>query len=233
MDGIHDEGYGTAVTTFFSSTHNWCDRRCEHCPITEDCSLFRREQGQRWAHEARGVDPDAPETMAADWAASLETVKRLLDEDLAEAGIDLRARPPVAPLVRLDGPRLQAVSLELARLVAKDPAPLRAAVTLLVMKVARIAGLLSRVPLPEDVLATDEDASSWLTDGAPNLFLLELVRRDVAGLLGERGNLEGLSLLTKLDHMLDPLTALFAPYRPVLDAMIREGKAPSPFAFRR
>jgi hypothetical protein len=42
----------------FSAPFNWCDRKCERCPVAPECPVHRRELQNRWVRTARGVNPD-------------------------------------------------------------------------------------------------------------------------------------------------------------------------------
>lgn len=198
--------------------------------------MWRRELQRRWVHEARGRDPDDPAVWREDMAQDLTNVLRMLGECAAEEGIDLDAPlPPRVPV--LDAERLRRVSLGLATSLAEPPGEpdpetvaafleLKSLALTLAMKCARIAGYLS------DWGADDEQ---WARDGAPNLLLLERLKRQfrtgLARLPDPPPPEHAVSrALSDLDRILDPLIAEFAePLRALMTALEARGAAPSPF----
>lgn len=209
----------------FNPPSEWCDRRCERCPLAEGCAVFIRDRGRRWAHEMRGVDPDDSDVLFDDMMSDLASTQAMLEDYAEEEGIDLDAPLPETPVV-LEAVRLNAAAKTLAMVIGPAQGdPLSGLVLLLVGKVARIASFLEqRALVPED-----EGPSIWDLDAAPNLFLLEHLRRELAGLLGMRGRMDALAALAQLDQLLDPLTADVEQHRPAFEALVREGAAPSPF----
>src|SRR5687768_7286215 len=98
----------------FSAPFNWCDRRCERCPLAGECPIQRRELQRRWVHEARGRDPDDPAVIAEDMQETLESTVRMVEEIAAEEGIDLTAPLPARPIV-LDARRLERASVTVVK----------------------------------------------------------------------------------------------------------------------
>lgn len=221
----------------FSAPFNWCDRRCERCPLAAECPVYRHDLQRRWVHEARGRDPDGPEAVAEDMRESIELTLRMVEEIATAEGIDLTAPIPPRPIV-LDARRLQRAALTIAKCVVEqarvadpqaepDIAELRRLSHTLAMKAARIAGYL------EDDLSEE----SWASDAAPNLLLLDRVKAEMAAgfarLAGERDE-HAARALQEIDRVLDPLIReVGEPARAVLEALEARDAAPSPFLRKR
>jgi hypothetical protein len=222
------------VRDIFSAPFNWCDRRCERCPLAAECPVYRRELQQRWRHEARGRDPDAAEAVLEDAGEILEYTMRLLLEIATAEGIDLDAPLPPRPIV-LDAKRIERASMALVRRVAEaarvqdspaaeTTAELTRLTNTLAMKVARIACYLD-VDSPEEL---------WVHDAAPNLLLVERLKAEIgkqlARIFGAAIDERIASALAELDRVLDPLIRQIGePARAVLAALEARGAAPSPF----
>jgi len=219
----------------FSAPFNWCDRRCERCPLASGCPVQRREQQLRWVHEARGEDPDDPAVMLEDASEMLESALRMVLEIAQAEGIDLDAPLPPRPTV-LAAKRLERSAMALVRCVAQvvdrgdaqagdSTRGLLALTSTLAAKVGRIAGQL-------DLGADDE---TWARDAAPNLLLIDRLRAELArklALLPQDGARDaGLQrALRELDRDLEPLIRdVGAETRDLLAALEARGAAPSPF----
>lgn len=218
----------------FGPAHEWCDRICERCPLAPSCAVAVRQRGRRWAHQMRGRDPDDSEVALGDVAHDLSLALAQLEEIQAElgtpgAGPDAPAppRPELAPVVSLVGRRLDDGARELiesiSRLGVEDDPLLPPALTLS-MKAARVGSYLSFGTLDE----------VWEHDGAPNVLLLDHLRRALRAELARIGD-DGCDrstvhrALERFEHALDPLVARAEPQRAHLDALIAAGQAPSPF----
>lgn len=160
----------------FSKPYNWCDRRCERCPLHDRCQLVLREKQLRWQDEARGIDPDAPGREWVHLATELERALKLAEDAAREEGIDLDA--PVPPqVVDLKAERLQRAAMrvvvclkiedhdDVARIDALHEAVM---LTMkLTAKLARVGGYMR------------EGSGVWSFDGEPNLLLVEHVAADL------------------------------------------------------
>lgn len=185
-----------------------------------------RERGMRWVNEQKGLDPDAPEVLAADFAELAESAATALEELAEEAGIDPREPLPST----LGERRLREASIAVASAVRDEDQPVKSLSARLVMKAWRLASHLrfeALQPLPE----VFED-TLWSSDGAPNLFLVDHMRRELRALLEARHAEDGLRALARLDHLIDPMLAAVAPRRRELEQRIAAGTAPSPFCTR-
>jgi hypothetical protein len=220
----------------FSAPFNWCDRRCERCPLEDTCPLARRERQLQWVHEARGEDPDDPAVIMVDASQMLGFTLRLVLEIAEEEGIDLNAPLPKRPAV-LAAKRLEQAGMTLVRNASElwkaaeaagcDCAELRFSATKLAAKAARIASYL------ED----PEDEDIWVADAAPNLLLIDRVKRQFADELARvspdagSGVVERVTrALAELERILDPLIRDFGDgARAMLAALEARGSAPSPF----
>jgi hypothetical protein len=69
-----DERTLVTLREAFSAPYNWCDRRCERCPLAEDCPVHRKALQREWVHEARGSDPDDIRVILDDIAQIFERV---------------------------------------------------------------------------------------------------------------------------------------------------------------
>jgi len=77
-----------------SGIYNYCDRWCERCAFTKRCMLYAQEQ------EFAAMDPQAAEARDPNdpkyWGAIAErfmAVRRMIEEDCRERGIDLTLTP--------------------------------------------------------------------------------------------------------------------------------------------
>lgn len=221
----------------FSAPFNWCDRRCERCPIAGECPVYRREQQLRWVHSARGLDPDDPELVLADMHQSIETTLRMVQEIAEAEGVDLDEPLPPRPTL-LAARRLERTAMTLVRCVAEASragdvevreatAELRSLATTVATKSSRIAcHLENEAELPDEEV--------WAFDAAPNLLLLDRLKAamvdELARLAGGSGIDAAAGALAELDRNLDPLIRQVGDHaRTVLAALEARGAAPSPF----
>jgi hypothetical protein len=197
-------------TIELAAPHNWCDRRCERCPLSTSCPI-------------PGLPDREPEEILGDAVDLLEVICR-------ERGIDPASLPPApesidARVLREAGRGWAEAFMALEPTVAD--ALIRSAVV--AGKVARIA---SEVDLGEDGL--------WTYDTVPNLLVVERVlgmaRSDVdrtrAGLPAKalvRFDEADALLRVLLSPLLD---AISARDRAVFAALVAAGRAPSPLATR-
>ncbi len=146
----------TNLAEIFSAPFNWCDRRCERCPLSRDCLVWRAESQRRWVHAAHGGDPDDWDVVVEDVAEDMRAaLGKLLDIAAAE-GIDLDTPLPPAPIV-LDAVKLRRAGTVLATSIAElgdsvAPAAKRdelvRSATVLGLKATRIASYLSDAHAP-------------------------------------------------------------------------------------
>lgn len=223
---------------------NWCDRRCERCPLTRTCPVAVRERAREAEAEARG-DGEPAAAIVADTenvAAELEEAHRMLEDIAEEEGIDLDAAPPRQP-ASLVARRLRQTSRTYAAAVhGLRPRPpisgdiedalreAEASAFLVATKGARVAGSLT----PTGELDFDEPARP---DGALNAVLLERLDREVAAsLLRAASALDEADLDDYADtrrdlrRLLEPLLEVSTDARSAIDEAIERGRAPSPFA---
>jgi hypothetical protein len=197
-------------TIELAAPHNWCDRRCERCPLSTSCPI-------------PGLTDREPEEI-------LGEVVGLLEEICRARGID-PAAPPQPP-ESIDARVLREAGRGWAHaFMALEPAfadaPIRSAV---------VAGKVARIASEEDL--GDDDV--WSCDTVPNLLVVERVlataRSDIdrtrAGLpaqalvrFDEADALLGVLLSPLLDAISETDRAVFA-------ALVAAGQAPSPLATR-
>lgn len=134
-----------------SPPFNWCDRRCERCPLRETCPIPAREPDL----------PDVPEeAMRVALAHLTECLTEALEIATSEAirrGLDVDNLPPVPP------PDIETLLIEQAalRLVAAAGPRDQAAALLVAIKLHRVAG------------GGEVDDELFELDSAPNLLLVE------------------------------------------------------------
>ena len=223
-------------TDRFSPPYNWCDSNCARCPLSDSCPVSTRIAGRRWANRVRGRNPDGLDVHLDEVSDSLKSVMKMLEQDAARLGVDLRA-PVVSPPTLLQNSRIRSVSMDhtlaLFRLLDSldegdsSLQPLRetlgCASALIGAKIARVSGA---------------DPDTWRFDAIPNLLLIEhvdaAVRREIEA-VAER--LQG-DLVRACVESRDRLFALTAQWfdtvtaadRDDFEALVDDGRVPSPFA---
>lgn len=222
----------------FGSPFNWCDRRCERCPISSSCPIWKRERQLEWLHTQRGEDPHDPAVVARDFEAELHLTIRTIEDIAKEEGISLDDVPlPSDEPIALAPRRLDLAGRRFFEAWCETFMEGRAPVTEDAMeaatKLAMKAGRLSSYDGPDDPV--------WSMDAVPNLLLVErllpLVNEAVAQ---ASGYLEAESL-SRLEHAEAELhrefTRLLAEVqsesREGLQRLVQEGRAPSPFCVVR
>jgi hypothetical protein len=224
-----------ALLARLSAPYNWCDARCDRCPLSATCPVHNFDDpfGGRFAGDEG--DPEVNRAVA------LATAHALAAREAPALDDSERDRPEPAASVRLRHVcRAYAFAVLAVReaLVAgrgdggaerSEIAPdhLRADAMLVAVKGSRVACQLSRAG------GLHEAA---LMDGAPNLLLLErLVAAIDARLPVEVGD-EGCAAAYRaarddLRRALQPLLrALPSRYREELQLRMLTGSAPSPFS---
>jgi uncharacterized protein YuzE len=216
----------------FSSPFNWCDRRCERCPLADACPVRRRERQRRWVHEGRGEDPDDPTTVVDDLADTMRSLMADLQRIANEEGIDLDAPLP-SLAVSLDGRRLRDAGLALVTALKDLPNvdggdELMNVATVVAMKCARVASYLE--------LDRHTARNAWSADLVPNLLLLEHLRRHLRDAFSRLSTTDGAApgrpwkKLDDMERVLMPLISeIGAEPRRVLAALVGQNAAPSPF----
>ena len=228
----------------WSTPHNWCDRRCERCPIALDCAVHLACSQRRAEHEARGEDPDSSEVVAQDILQSLESAFRMLEQISREAGIDIHEQVPQPP-VALDAVRVHRAGLQAVRALMQLRVPVELASealtdaadetfalwSLLVAKAARVLSY-----------AEEFDPDVWAQDTEPNLLLMEHVRSSFSRVLEQlqrelpEGSIpdEVRDGVEVFDRSLSPLfDRVSCSGRRRLEVLISHGVAPSPFCTRK
>jgi hypothetical protein len=224
-----------SVREAFGAPFNWCDRRCERCPLEPECALPRRERQHRWVAQARGLDPDDPDVQWAAVSEDLERLLRMLESIAAEEGVDLNE--PLPPrLSVLDAKRLERAAMNAVKCVvelSRSPDPrLDAVVSALRSSTMAVAGKVARIG---HYLEEGGSQDSWEGDAVPNLFLLERYKRETRELFAGAAELghdaaPGLAALSEIDRLLDPMIAEIGEGpRKLLAALQARNAAPSPF----
>jgi len=192
----------------FGEPFNWCDRRCERCPLTSTCTLHKRELQRNWVHTARGEDPNDWDVISADMNEDLARTERMLAEVAREEGIDLAA-PREPTVASLDEARLRKATLTI---VGAHPSAL-----CFTQKCHRVVG------------AQPADRDLWTFDVVPNLFVIERLRDELAPEL-ESTTEEVRAAMAAVERVLAPLFAAIEPdARRALEELVAARAAPSPF----
>jgi hypothetical protein len=225
-----DESSDRGLFAELSAPFNWCDGRCDRCPLAATCPVHHFEDATLSAVIA---GDDLEEHRAAALATAHAIAAR--DEPAFEDGseIDPPPEPPEARRLR-DMCREYAFAVLAVRdATAADPidsgpGDLRTDAMLVAVKGARVASHLSQA-------ATLEDESA-LMDGAPNLLLLDRVMRSIDARLGARGGLPRCAAdyrraRDELGRALQPLLRSIPPrVRDEIQFRILTGSAPTPFS---
>ena len=198
-------------TIELAAPHNWCDRRCERCPLSTSCPIPRMPD-----REPEEILGDAVNVLAA---------------TCRERGIDPAALPPPqaesidARVLREAGRGWAGAFMALEPVVAD--ALIRSAVV--TGKVARIA---SEMDLGDDDL--------WNCDTVPNLLVVEQVLATARSDVDRPRAALPTKALVRFDEadallrvLLSPLLdAISASDRAVFAPLVAAGRAPSPLATR-
>ncbi|MEM9195887.1 MAG: hypothetical protein AAGF12_42365 [Myxococcota bacterium] len=165
----------------FTSEYNWCDSRCERCPLEKTCAHAKMESQRRWAHTMRGIDPDDPDVVIADLNRQLEATLTYLQEEFKEelAEEDPRESMPVSLLekrLRLLSKAhtvalrdlVEGLSEEELRVSDAQVGTIISGSLLVGSKIGRLGAYLT--PEGEPVRTP-----GWDADAVPNLLLLERV----------------------------------------------------------
>lgn len=198
-------------TIALSAPHNWCDRRCERCPLSTRCSI-----------------PDMPdrdpEEILADAVDLLEAMRR-------ELGIDPAASP---------APQAESIDARILREAGHRWADAFAALEPTVadtsIRSVTVAGKVARIASEEEL----GDQDLWSYDTVPNLLVIEQVLATaVSDVERARARLTAKALVrfdeanALLHGLLSPLlAAISADDRAVFAALVASGRAPSPLATR-
>lgn len=196
-------------TIELAAPHNWCDRRCERCPLSTSCPI--------------PCMPDRePEEILGDAVNVLEASCR-------ERGIDPDALPPPQP-ESIDARVLREAGRGWAHaFMALEPVVADALIRSVVVagKVARIAS--------EEGLGDDD---LWSCDTVPNLLVVDQVLATARSDVDRTRATLPTKALVRFDEadallrvLLSPLLdAISARDRAVFAALVAAGRAPSPLA---
>ncbi len=224
-----------ALLARLSAPYNWCDARCDRCPLSASCPVHNFDDPRRGRFAGDDGDPEVSRAVALATAHALAAREAPALEDGG------RARPEPGAAVRLRHLcRAYAFAVLAVReaVVAdrgeagadrSDLAPdhLRADAMLVAVKGSRVACQLSRAG------GLHEAA---LEDGAPNLLLLERLVAAIDARVPVAVGVEGCAAAYRsarddLRRALQPLLrALPSRYREELQLRMLTGSAPSPFS---
>jgi hypothetical protein len=217
-----DEPDERALMARLSTPYNWCDARCDRCPLAAGCPIVQRGA-------PAGADPDEER------AAALATAHALAAREAALQTVAASARPVPAVAVEL---RRLSRDYAMTVLAVRDSltpeqldsalGDLRTDAMLVAVKGSRVACHLSS--------AGSFDDEPALMDGVPNLLLLERIMTSIdarlAVLSSDRSAAgEYRTARDELRRALQPLLrAVPARFRDEIQLRTLTGAAPSPFA---
>jgi hypothetical protein len=191
-----------------SNFYNWCDRRCEQCPLHESCPVFNAPD--------RSLEESLGEALAM-------ATQMLRDEGMTDEEIDNLPPPPAHPPFEraLDDAGMRWSE---AYHLAGGPEIL---VVLVASKVARIAS--------EEAM---DDERLRAQDIAPNLLVVEQLLDEARTALDARQPPPPAAMRARFDEADRALRGFLAPLfaaipaatRAAIAALAAAGRAPSPFS---
>jgi hypothetical protein len=202
---------------------NWCDRRCERCPLALECTVNLRVEEQKRQLLERGADPDDPNAMLVVVAESLREAVQLVT-----AGVE----PPEEE--ELETAELYEAALRYARAVDDlceegEDALVDEVRLITVILVAKTARLIDALPLQRHAIARDDTVLtllliSQLEKQAAALAMAVGAEWQVSHMMGYR------RARRDLRRVLDVhLEAIGRSEREAVERMVAAGRAPSPF----
>jgi hypothetical protein len=211
---------------------DWCDRRCERCPLALECAVNLRVEEQKREAARRGFDPDDPNvTMTMVMESFREAFVRLA----AESGTPEDDGEEELEAVRTS--ELYEAGLRYARAVeevcsvveGRDLALVDEARLIGMILVGKTARLIDRLPLRRDSFTRD--------DVVLTLMLISHLEKQAAALVMALGAEWKVSQLfgfrrarRELRRLLDVhLEGIRRSERDFVERMVAAGRAPSPF----
>ncbi len=232
------------MTLSFSAPFNWCDSRCNRCPLAGGCGIASWLEMTRKAREERGEAlHDSHESMA-EMLDGLSLAREKLERTFEEEGISLEELCEVPARISLDDTALGKAAMEHAMAVKElvhelsddQWSPMAGAAAgamggafLICAKVGRVTPL----DIPEDGPGT----AAWRMDTVPNLLLMERTLQEVTFAMDQ---LISAYLAIRPGRYLRARGTLILQFKGWLDtigeqdralfiSLTEAGKAPSPF----
>ncbi len=211
----------------FSSPFDWCDRRCERCPLTSRCAVFASSEQHRRNAAARGENPDDLVAAIHHVSHAFEGVTEMPQEDADDQGIYL-VEPLPAPVVPIGPARVQRAARRLVAAVCRET---RArSDELLFLLVAILAMKCARICTPTLDGRVDDDDELFEHDVAPNLLVIEAVRDELRLLCSADWPGTFDAELRAFDRAFRPQRRRVGPEtRRVMSELRARREAPSPF----
>jgi len=222
----------------FSPPYNWCDRRCERCPLANECDVYRRSQAIRQRCWLQGDDPDELSTAMREVNRSLLEALALAYQIAIEEGYSPDELPDEAPPPSPAAIALQQVVFDYANAVQRllsalpDGASARALAEDALASALVVCTKVARCSSP--ILDLDLDDEIWELDVVPNLLAIEHLDAQIAeavravGVTAERAEFD--AIRAALLRALEGRFARIPPARRLdLARLIALGRAPSPF----
>lgn len=216
-----------ALLAELSAPYNWCDARCDRCPLAASCPVNNIDDPRRRAADS-GRDPEVDRAVALATAHALSAREGLAVDESSARAPEPAAAVRLRNLCRAYAFAVLAVREALAAErsdLASDH--LRADAMLVAVKGSRVACQLSRAG------GLHEAA---LMDGAPNLLLIERLVAAIDARVPAELDRPGCaaaysSARDDLRRALQPLLrALPSRFREELQLRMLTGSAPSPFS---
>lgn len=221
--------------------YNWCDRRCERCPLSDRCAVTLRERERREAARRRGDDPDDPEVVARDITADLEQAMEMLVQAADEDGIDIdeldldAPLPPESPAQRSLAQRGMAFAVAARELLQGHADEAVREARQCAFLIAGKTGRISMYVTPQWQL--DEERLALTCDAMPNIILVEHLLGVVAEGLAVLGERADPGALVRFEEARAELATALLPLSAAVDDEVREalrdlaaaGRAPSPY----
>lgn len=222
-----DELSPDALFAELSAPYNWCDGRCERCPLAARCPVRRFELEELRAADTRGGEP-GPIGASQGLDAAVELV-----DDPGGPPHPLEPESPEAARLRHACREYTAAVFALRDALARtepdrDVDELGADAMLVAGKGGRVAGYLSA--------AGELTGQAALMDGVPNLLLVERVMAEVDESVADRSHMPDVGSAYRvardqLRQVLMPhLRAVPERHREELGLRVASGSAPSPFS---
>jgi hypothetical protein len=234
-----DQGETMSTREEFSPPHNWCDSRCQRCPIG-DCPVRLRLVQHDWGHQMRAEAPHDEDVRIEDVLQDFRKAMNKITDIAVQVGSGHDAPERRPRFVSLDAQRLSDVACRFFAAVhdavkvsvssGSDPA---------ITRVHQVLRLISLVRIKAARLAehrTDLKDDGWEPDALPNLLLLDATERQLRQPLqtlqgavpGEAWALaEGCRI--ELQHVLSEQLAGRVDAQRLMSRLIRQRRAPSPF----
>ena len=220
----------------FSPPHNWCDHRCQRCPIA-DCPVRLGVMQHDWSHRVRVEGPHSTHIGIEEVLHDFCNVMNADGNHCARAGVASKHQEPDNPKSERVAQRLS----ETARLffagvqdAVKPSAASDSDET--VVQWRSVLTMASLLRIKAAGLTAYWNNDGWDSDALPNLLLLNATACDLEGPLQLLRETVSTEIWTRLDaryqRLRDALSDLLidaVAAQELLDRLVQQQQAPSPF----